>query len=100
MCFGKAVLLSVALAVQNLSLIFALSLKSKTNILIEILLSLQFKHKTKEDLKPSPDMNALILKINLTCRNKSYAKSTIWSKHSLHMRTSCTSATVTNIFQV
>lgn len=72
MCFGKAVLFFVA--VQNLSLIFALSFKSKTNILIKILLSLQFKHKTKEGLKPSPDMNALTLKINLTCTIKAMQK--------------------------
>ena len=48
MCFVKTVSLSVVLVVQNLSLVFALSFKSKANILIEILLSVQLKHKTKE----------------------------------------------------
>lgn len=48
MCFVKIVSFSAALVVQNLSLIFALSFKSKTNILMKILLSMQFKHKPKE----------------------------------------------------
>lgn len=48
MCFVKIVSFSVALVAQNFSLIFALSLKSETNILIEILLSVQLKHKPKE----------------------------------------------------
>lgn len=48
MCFVKIVSFSAALVVQNHSLLFALSFKSKTNILITILFSLKFKHRTKE----------------------------------------------------
>lgn len=48
MCFVKIVSFSGILMVQNLSLIYALSFKSKTDILIKILLSVQFKHKTNE----------------------------------------------------
>lgn len=51
MCFVKIVSFSAALVKQNPSLIYALTFKSKTNILIEILLSVQFKHKIKEILK-------------------------------------------------
>lgn len=48
MCFEKIVTFSAVLVVQNHSLIFALSFKSKTNILIKILFSLKFKHRIKE----------------------------------------------------
>lgn len=47
MCFVKIVSFSAALVVQNHSLIFALSFKSKRNILIKILFSLKFKYRTK-----------------------------------------------------
>lgn len=77
MCFVKIVSFSAALAVQNHSLIFALSFKSKRNILIKILFSLKFKYRTKGSQQPSHDMNALILKINVTWRSKSYMKNTI-----------------------
>lgn len=43
----KIVTFSAALVVQQLSLIFALSFKFKTNILIE-LLSIEFKHKARK----------------------------------------------------
>lgn len=62
-CFVKVVSFSVILVVQNLSLIYALSFKSKMDILIKILLSVQFKHKTMKVKKHL--LNALILKIIL-----------------------------------
>lgn len=48
MCFVEIVSFSAVLEVQNHALIFALSFKSKTNILIKILFSVKFKHRTKE----------------------------------------------------
>lgn len=48
MYFVNIVSFSAALVVLNHSLIFALSFKSKTNILIKILFSLKFKHRSKE----------------------------------------------------